>query len=213
MYILSQHSRVFEHLSKLGRTTITIAHRLSTIKHAHRIFVINEGSLVETGSHDELMSAKGTYAALVAAQTLRDYEKALKSEKFDLSAAKRAVSFDLPLLNPETDTSYSTEPPSPVAGPEDYEGIHARIYPQQPASGKPSDVELALLYSDHKYRPSYLIKRMATIEPEILKSYMIAGVFALCMILFLYQDTSLMANVTVTGLVLPFFSIIFGKFS
>ena len=39
-----------------GRTTIVVAHRLSTIKNADRIAVINEGELVELGSHDELIN-------------------------------------------------------------------------------------------------------------------------------------------------------------
>ncbi len=47
-----------------GRTTITIAHRLSTIQNATRILVLIEGKVVESGNHDELMAAKGTYFKL-----------------------------------------------------------------------------------------------------------------------------------------------------
>ncbi len=50
-----------EKLAK-GRTTITIAHRLSTIKHADRILVMEDGSLTEQGTHDELLALGGTYA-------------------------------------------------------------------------------------------------------------------------------------------------------
>jgi len=46
------------------RTTVIIAHRLSTIRIAHRIAVINEGQIVELGSHAELMIAGGLYAKL-----------------------------------------------------------------------------------------------------------------------------------------------------
>lgn len=47
-----------------GRTTLVIAHRLSTIQDADLIVVMQEGSIVETGSHDDLLRAGGFYAAL-----------------------------------------------------------------------------------------------------------------------------------------------------
>ena len=52
----------------VGRTTIVVAHRLSTIRNADQIHVIEEGRLVEEGSHDELMARKGRYLALIEAQ-------------------------------------------------------------------------------------------------------------------------------------------------
>ena len=50
-----------------GRTTITIAHRLSTIVKADCIFVLNQGSIVETGTHAELMARTGRYYGLFVA--------------------------------------------------------------------------------------------------------------------------------------------------
>jgi ATP-binding cassette subfamily B multidrug efflux pump len=47
-----------------GHTGLVIAHRLATIRHADRIVVLQDGRVIETGSHDELMRAWGLYARL-----------------------------------------------------------------------------------------------------------------------------------------------------
>ncbi len=51
-----------------GRTSFVIAHRLSTISKADRIFFVNNGGIVEQGSHEELMKKKGEYYKLYMAQ-------------------------------------------------------------------------------------------------------------------------------------------------
>ena len=54
-----------------GRTTLRIAHRLSSVVNADRILVLNEGRLVESGRHAELVAAGGLYAELMAQQQER----------------------------------------------------------------------------------------------------------------------------------------------
>jgi ATP-binding cassette subfamily B protein len=51
-----------------GRTTIVVAHRLATIMHADRILVVEQGTIVETGRHDELLRKGGRYASFYRAQ-------------------------------------------------------------------------------------------------------------------------------------------------
>lgn len=59
----------FRELCK-GRTTFIVAHRLSTIMRADRILVIKDGEIIENGSHDELIHAKGKYTDLWSKQLL-----------------------------------------------------------------------------------------------------------------------------------------------
>jgi ATP-binding cassette, subfamily B, bacterial len=57
-----------------GRTTIAIAHRLSTVRDADQIVVLDRGHVAEIGTHEELLSAGGRYAALIS----RDTEEVLQ---------------------------------------------------------------------------------------------------------------------------------------
>ena len=55
-----------------GRTTFVIAHRLATIRNADRIFVFDQGRIVETGTFEELVAMNGKFAALARAQFMAD---------------------------------------------------------------------------------------------------------------------------------------------
>lgn len=67
-----QVQQAIEHLCQ-GRTTLVIAHRLHTVTHADRIYVIEDGALVEAGRHDELLRKGGRYASFYRLQ-LKDQE-------------------------------------------------------------------------------------------------------------------------------------------
>lgn len=58
-----------------GRTSFVIAHRLSTIKKADRILVIKDGSIIENGSHSELLRLRGHYYRLYTSQFRTELEK------------------------------------------------------------------------------------------------------------------------------------------
>lgn len=60
--------RSLAHVTK-NRTSVVIAHRLSTVRDAHRIWVLEAGQIIEVGTHEELLSNQGLYAALWRVQT------------------------------------------------------------------------------------------------------------------------------------------------
>jgi ATP-binding cassette subfamily B protein len=70
-----------------GRTSIVIAHRLSTIQHAHKILVLDNGQLKESGTHEELLARKGYY-------------KKLYDMQFITSVTREAHHEDVPVIPP-----------------------------------------------------------------------------------------------------------------
>ncbi len=60
-----------------GRTSIIIAHRLATVQKADRIIVLDQGRVVEEGTHDELLQQKGAYNELYKAQFLEEVDQAV----------------------------------------------------------------------------------------------------------------------------------------
>ncbi|RDL39380.1 uncharacterized protein BP5553_03720 [Venustampulla echinocandica] len=73
-------------VASAGRTTISIAHRLSTIKDADNIVVMNEGRIVEQGTHNELLAARGPYYSLIEAQKIAETNDLTPEEQEILDA-------------------------------------------------------------------------------------------------------------------------------
>ena len=68
------------------RTTLVIAHRLSTIKHADRIIVLDQGTIAESGTHDQLLAHCGLYQKYYEMQFIDTEEKNIKVEETDQDA-------------------------------------------------------------------------------------------------------------------------------
>ncbi|MFB0997341.1 MAG: ABC transporter, partial [Flavobacteriales bacterium] len=63
--ILRNLKRIME-----GKTSVIISHRISSLEHADLILVMNEGKVIEQGTHDELLAEDGYYASLNSKQKI-----------------------------------------------------------------------------------------------------------------------------------------------
>ena len=74
--------RILSGLERLrgSKTTLLISHRVSTARHADRIYVVDNGRILETGSHEELLAQNGYYADLEAVQSNQELDRSRKSQ-------------------------------------------------------------------------------------------------------------------------------------
>ncbi|CAF5159289.1 unnamed protein product, partial [Rotaria sp. Silwood1] len=74
-----------------SRTTIVIAHRLTTIQNAHQIYVLDNGSVIEQGTHETLMAKEGgKYQAIATRQQIEKID----DDKDDITSMQKAIEED-----------------------------------------------------------------------------------------------------------------------
>jgi ABC-type multidrug transport system ATPase subunit len=95
----------------LGRTSFVIAHRLSTVRHADQILVLDQGEIVERGTHAELLAIGGVYWRL--------YENGLFGENSEVGRTGPEQSSRMPPLSfPDDPQLRRTDQPQEVDVPE-----------------------------------------------------------------------------------------------
>jgi len=77
-------AEIFDRILKRHSTTILISHRFSTVRHADRICVLEQGKVVELGTHEELMAVGGRYRTMFDLQASRFGDEGESEEKLDV---------------------------------------------------------------------------------------------------------------------------------
>ncbi|KAH8078415.1 P-loop containing nucleoside triphosphate hydrolase protein [Cristinia sonorae] len=169
-----------------GRTTITIAHRLSTIKHADCIHVMGDGSILESGTHAELLSRPDSlYARLVRAQELRDMA--------DVDASSAGTVSSAP-LNRDSQYSDALDMEKQVAEEIPLGRRNTGLSLASAQLAEKEAKEMDERFKSKEYSLTYLFRRMAKINSSSRNQY-ILSLIAACM----------------TGSIWPAFGIVYGK--
>lgn len=152
-----------------GRTTITIAHRLSTIKDADCIYVMGDGLVLESGTHNELLANEnGPYARLVNAQKLREAREKLAvagDGDSDTAASGEARGDSI-------DIEKQAEEEIPLGRSHTGRSLASEILEQRAKErGEKTDSHYSLVY---------LFKRMGRINRSVWRQYLMGGIAAVC---------------------------------
>ena len=152
-----------------GRTTITIAHRLSTIKDADCIYVMGDGLVIESGTHDELLrNENGAYARLVSAQKLREAREKATQPKDD-DGSETAGGHEAPEENMEK----QAEEEIPLGRSQTGTRSLASEILEGRTQGQETD-------KAQKYSFFYLFKRMGRINRDVWHLYAWGAAAAIC---------------------------------
>ena len=145
-----------------GRTTITIAHRLSTVKDADIIYVMGDGQVIESGTHDELLAKEGAYSRLVLAQKLREGKEEGSTtdgaESQHEEHMEKVALEEIPLVRKNTGYSLASE-----------------ILERKRETAEGPDKN-----NEDDYSLFYLLRRMAPLVRDQWKNYIIGAIFACC---------------------------------
>src|ERR1700733_7743357 len=160
-----------------GRTTITVAHRLSTIKKADCIFVIGDGAVVESGTHDDLLqNPNGAYARLVNAQALHEQQ-----EQEHFAADIAGLTGDSATEEPgdSKEEHAVTMPKAEATDPWIELTRRDTIGGKSVLSEAAKAPRLAKDDKPQEYSSTHLIKRIASINRESMWVYVIGAVAAI----------------------------------
>jgi ATP-binding cassette, subfamily B (MDR/TAP), member 1 len=155
-----------------GRTTITIAHRLSTIKDADVIYVMGDGLVLESGTHNELLAKEGAYARLVQSQKLRETQdaQAVAGDDSDSEAGEPE----------EKDMEKLAREEVPLGRSNTQRSLASEILEKRRMEHEGKEKE-----GDHSL--FYLFKRLGLLVRDQWRNYLIGSIFASSESFFLLQ--------------------------